>query len=459
MFKSNSKKSKNDVRIPVRTRIAPSPTGPLHVGTARTALFNFLFAKKYDGQFLLRIEDTDKVRSKPEYEKNIIDSLDWLGIRYDEFSHQSDRTKLYKQYLEKLIEENKAFISTEPSKNDPNKTVNIIRLRNENKPVTFHDIVRDDITFDTSELGDFVIARNMEEPLYNLTVVIDDYEMNISHVIRGEDHISNTSRQILIQQALGFSRPEYAHLPLILARDRSKLSKRAGAVSIEEYKDEFLPSAFVNYLALLGWNPGTEQEIFAIEELIEQFDLDKIQKGGAIFNREKLRSINHAHLKLIPQEELLLQTISHLPGRVKQLPQFSTEVLENILPLILERTKTYADLRDSAESGEWDYFFTRPHISRAVLPHKDTKLSLTKEYLHVAQKRLTEIQEDDFTKEKVKETLWEYATHIGRAQVLWPMRVALSGKEQSADPFTIAEIIGQSETLARLAAASDTIEE
>ncbi|MDO8424222.1 MAG: glutamate--tRNA ligase family protein, partial [bacterium] len=268
------------------TRFPPSPTGPLHIGNARTALFNYLFARKNGGKFIVRIEDTDTERSRKEYELNMLECLKWLGIeREGELWHQSERTEIYKKYLHRLIDEGRAYLSEE--KEGENREV--VRFKNPGEKVSFDDLVRGAVEFDTAELKDFIIARNINEPVYHLAVVVDDAEAGVTHVIRGEDHISNTPRQILIQEALGFPRPLYAHLPLILAPDKSKLSKRkhGESVSLEYYRNKgYLPEAMVNYLALLGWNPGTEQEIFTMEELIEQFDLSKIQKGGAIFDEK-----------------------------------------------------------------------------------------------------------------------------------------------------------------------------
>ena len=241
----------------VRVRIAPSPTGSFHIGGARTALYNFLYAQKHQGQFILRIEDTDKERSKKEFEEDIIESLNWLGLKYDELYRQSDREEVYKKYLKKMLDLGSVYIKDGEQ---------VIRFKNPNKKIKFNDLIRGDIEFDTTELEDFIIAKNVDEPLYHLAVVVDDHEMAITHIIRGEDHISNTPRQILIQEAIGAERPFYAHLPLILAQDRSKLSKRkhGEAVSVNYYRQKgILPQSLLNYLALLGWNPGTEQEIFS----------------------------------------------------------------------------------------------------------------------------------------------------------------------------------------------------
>ena len=256
---------------PVITRIPPSPTGHLHIGTARTALFNYLFAKHHGGTMVFRSEDTDKARSTKEFEQEIIDGLHWLGLSWDNDTivRQSERAPLYREYLEKMIAAGTAYLSEEEAKNTPGQMVTVVRLKNPNKVITFNDLVRGDITFDTTELGDLVIARNIDDALYHFTVVVDDFEMGVTHVLRGEDHISNTPRQILIQEAIGAPRPMYAHLPLILATDRSKMSKRHGAVSLNHYQKEgFTKEAILNYLALLGWNPGTEQEVFTLDELV-----------------------------------------------------------------------------------------------------------------------------------------------------------------------------------------------
>jgi len=275
----------------VVVRMAPSPTGNLHVGGARTALYNFLFARKNKGKFILRIEDTDKERSKKEFENDIFESFEWLGLQYDESYRQSERGEVYKNYLEKMLHHDSVYEADDK----------VIRFRNPNKKVKFNDLIRGEIEFDTTELGDFVIAKSINEPLYHLAVVIDDFASKITHVIRGEDHISNTPRQILIQESIGAPRPLYAHLPLILAQDRSKLSKRkhGESVSLDYYRQKgYSPGAIINYLALLGWNPGTEQEIFTLDELINVFELSKVHKGGAIFDEKKLAWVNRKHFNL-----------------------------------------------------------------------------------------------------------------------------------------------------------------
>lgn len=455
---SNLLQRKDTTYVKVVTRIAPSPTGPLHVGTARTALFNYLFAKHHGGLFLLRIEDTDKKRSKEEFEEDITTGLSWLHLSYDGFEKQSLRADIHHTYIEQLIKDGKAYISTEISKKDPTKTLELIRLNNPNKDVTFHDLIRGDITFNTAELGDFVVAKSRREPLYNLTVVIDDYEMGITHVIRGEDHISNTPRQILIQEALGIKRPYYAHLPLILASDRSKLSKRHGAVSLSEFKSGYLPEAVINYLALLGWNPGVDNEIFSLEELVRIFDITKVQKGGAIFDIEKLKATNRQYINRLDEETLLAMVIEKLPKRVKQLEYFSGNILKVALPLIRERIKTFDDITALGQNKELDFYFARPKYEAKELLGKDVhELGEIKVHLETIQSALELLDADVFSKDSIKAAVWDYATEKGRGSVLWPMRYALTGLPKSPDPFIVSEILGKDETLARLSAASGKI--
>jgi len=413
------------MRSRVVVRFAPSPTGPLHLGSARTALFNYLFARKTGGRFLLRIEDTDRARSRPEFEKNIFDSLAWLGLDYDQIYRQSERGEIYKKHLANLLASGAALSA-------PGETV--IRLRNPGRPVTFTDLIRGEITFNTSELGDFVIAKSLSEPLYHLAVVVDDWEMEVTHVIRGEDHISNTSRQILIQEALGAPRPTYAHLPLILASNRSKLSKRHGAVSVIEYRERgYLTAALVNYLALLGWNPGTAEEIFSLADLTERFSLDRVQPSGAVFNLNKLNWLNREYLKQCPDEIF----IEYLPTGLDQ------TVAKKILPLIRERLATLADLPSLVgENGELAYFFRRPTYDKTLLRNQ--------KYFSKLRALVEAIPPSDWRADRLKTAIMPYADEAGRGEVLWPFRAALTGREKSADPFIVAAILGQSETLARL---------
>ncbi len=432
----------------VVTRFAPSPTGFLHVGSARTALFSFLYAKQNKGKFILRIEDTDKERSKKEYEQDIRSGLDWLGLKCDKVYHQSERTNIYKKYLVKMIANGTAY-EAEPARmtvqsggENKDGTGKIIRFKNPNTSITFTDLIRGDITFDTTELKDFVIAKDINTPLYHLAVVVDDFEMGITHVIRGEDHISNTPRQILIQRAIDAPEPIYAHIPLILASDKSKLSKRHGAVSVNEYKKQgYLAEAMNNFLAMIGWNPGTDQEIFNMDELLKVFDIKKVQKGGAIFNQDKLDWINKEHLKKLPRSEVETEIEKHFSG-------MSGEILKKLTPVILERINKWGDIEIMAQEGEWGYFFEAPKVDGQKLVWKDDGLENAKKHLGEVTKLL---EKTDFSSaDSIKKAVWSYAEREGKGSVLWPMRYALSGRDKSPDPFTLAYVLGKEETLKRL---------
>ncbi|MEN9921045.1 MAG: hypothetical protein RLZZ517_23 [Candidatus Parcubacteria bacterium] len=437
-------KNNSDIRV----RIAPSPTGNLHIGTTRTALFNYLFAKQNGGTFVIRIEDTDKERSKPEFEQNILDGLTWLGLTWDEFYKQSDRTEIYKNYLKKLIDDGFAYESKEEVTEEGQRD-SVIRFKNPNKAVTFTDMIRGEITFDTTELGDFVIAKSIEEPLFHLAVVVDDHEMKISHVIRGEDHISNTPRQILIGQAIGATQPTYAHIPLILSKERKKLSKRDGATSLVEYKNiGYLKDALINFLAFLGWHPEGDVEILSIEELISQFDITRIQKGGAIFDLEKLNWFNKEYINQIPESDFV-NIIKEQSGVSITHP--------TLITLIKERITVFSDiaplLTPEGEFGPLLHDISITDYSKTIW--KDSNSEQTKEYLaHVVS--ILE-SADDFTGSNLKDLIWDYATEKGRGAVLWPTRFALSGQDKSPDPFTLMEILGKEKSLVRLRNAIEKI--
>ena len=430
----------------VVTRFAPSPTGHFHLGGVRSALYNYLFAKQNKGTYILRSEDTDKERSKKEYEDGFLELFEWLGLKPDKFFRQSERTEIYKKYLEKMIVDGFAYISKEEIKKEGERS-EVIRFKNPNKKITFNDIILGDITFDTTDSKDFVIARSLTEPLYHFTVVVDDYEMGITHVIRGQEHIANTPRQILIQEAIGAQRPLYAHMPLILGKDRAKLSKRdPEVIPALEYRDlGYLPEAIINFIALIGWNPGGEAEVFILSELVEKFDIYKIQKSGGIFNSEKLDWLNKEHMKLLSQKEIEKNILEWLPENMQE------EKAKKIVPIILERISKWGDVKEMVARGELDFFFKAPEYEKEKLIFKNCSPEKIKNNLELAIKALEQITEENFTSKNIKNTLMSIADKLeSRGELLHPVRFALSGLDKSPDPFIIGEILGKNETLSRL---------
>lgn len=461
--------------MPIRTRIAPSPTGMLHIGTARTALFSWLFARQNKGEFVLRIEDTDLERSDPRFEKDIIDGLRWLGLDWDNkiLYRQSERLPLYEGYLKKLLDEKKAFycphgeeeLSREREEQMGRKDAprhvcamreggadaGIIRFKNDFAgDIKFHDMIRGEISFAASLLGDFSLAKNLKAPLYNFAVVIDDYEMQISHVIRGEDHIPNTPKQILIQRALNIAAPQYAHLPLILGKDRSKMSKRDGATSINEYKkDGYVADALINFIALLGWHGREDREIFSREELVEEFSFERVQKGGAVFDIDKLNWMNKEYIKSMEEKSVAKEALDFLPAEWREIIKNNEKLWTRIMDLVKERIVKFGDVPEYV-----DYFFKAPFYPKEMLAWKG-KQSSSDILRHL--KQINEIAgtiaDYDFTKENLEVKLMPYAEKEGRGDVLWPFRVSLCGKQHSPGPFEMAAVLGKSEVLERIRSA------
>lgn len=438
------------------TRFAPSPTGLLHGGNYRTAVFSYLFARKHGGKFIVRIEDTDRERSKKEFEENILESLAWLGLEYDEFHRQSELLPNHTAALEKLIADGSAYISKEEAKDGSGVIREIVRFKNPNKRVMFNDIIRGPIEIDTTDLGDFVIAKNISEPLFHLAVVVDDASMGVTHIVRGEDHIANTPRQILLHEALGYSVPSYAHLPLVVDEKRAKLSKRRGAQPLTYYRDRgYLPEAILNFLALVGWNPGTEQEIFTKDELAEAFSLERVQKSPGFFNLEKLDWVNKEHIKRLSVDEQCAHIERALPATITALPGFSHDKLLRATPLLIEHITHFGEISEMAEKGDVSYFFEDPTFPIESLLWKDEQdKARASEKLEKVLAFVGDIDENLFTPETIKAAIWDYATGEGRGSVLWPMRYALSGREKSPDPFALAGILGKEVTMRRIEAAS-----
>lgn len=522
---------------PIRVRYAPSPTGSLHIGGARTALFNHLFARKYGGVFVLRIEDTDTERSKSEFTKDIIESLQWLGILWDEgpnplFSKeeqngeylgnfgpykQSERIRIYEKYLEKLLAEDKAyhcFCAPEElkamkdyqirngqiprytgkcrqiGKEETAKKISegrpaVIRFKNTPQNVKFRDLIRGDLEFDADLIGDFSLAKkrgNAILPLYNFAAVCDDFEMQISHVIRGEDHLPNTPKQILLQKALNLYQPEYAHLPLILGTDRSKLSKRHGSFAVADYKKAgYLPEALINFIVFLGWNPDSEREIFSLSDLIHNFSLEKIQKSGAVFNTKKLDFLNGYYIRRKTLEQLTEMCIPFLIANGLIEPVFTAEqyppaygaqiliqsykikgteeplnvnTLQQIIALYQERMKKLSEVGELV-----DFFFQSKLVyEKKLLFWKDMSDKDLKSSLDESIKLLSQIEEGQWNVSFLEPALLKKSEEMGdRGKLLWPLRVALTGKESSAPPFAIAAILGKDKTLKRLKEALEKI--
>ncbi len=438
----------------VITRFAPSPTGLLHLGVFRTAIFSYLFAKKNNGKFILRIEDTDKERSKIEYENDIIESLKWLDLPYDEFYRQSEHVDTHKKYLEKMIADGNAYISKEEAKDGSGVIKEIVRFKNPKIDITFFDLIKGEVKIHTEDLGDFVIAKNLNEPLFHLAVVVDDFEEGVTHVIRGEDHVSNTPRQILIQRAIGAPIPIYAHLPLVLGADKQKLSKRRGARSASEYRAMgFLPQAILNGTAFVGWNPGTEKEIFTHDELIADFDLNRVQKSPAVFNEEKLEWFNKMHMKNLSADEIEKNILENLPENFKNLDR---EVIAKIIPVIFDRISKWSDIKKNIEMGELDFIFSAHDYPAEKLIFKDMTLASVKANLTSVYDAVKNIKKEDYNLENIKELLTKLAKDNGSVgQTLHPVRIALSGMDKSPDPFLLTFILGQDEALARLRYAID----
>ena len=470
-------------REKIRTRFAPSPTGPFHVGSIRTALFNFLFAKKFGGKFILRIEDTDLERSKPEYENEIMGGLKWLSIHWNEGPYrQSERLDIYAKYLKELLNNGDAFycfhskeflekeaglahhcefkkLPLEDLGKRLKKESAIIRFKTPpDLEIAFIDLIRGEIRFNSDTLGgDFSLAKAESPdkflPLYNFAVVIDDFEMDITHVIRGEDHISNTPKQILIQQALKLPMPKYAHLPLILGSDKSKLSKRHGAVSVDEYREMgYLPEALINFIAFLGWNPGTDKEVFSLEELIREFDLNKVQKSGAIFNVEKLDWLDGCYLRQLSLDELTKRAVPFLEREnLIDEGHYDFEYIKKILALEQPRLKKLGEIGERVS-----YFFKIPEYKPELLVWRDMLFKDVFASLKVSLNTIFQISDVDFNQKNLEKILLkeaERAKNKDKGRLLWPLRVALTGLEASPGPFEILEILGKNESIKRIEAA------
>ena len=462
-----------------RVRFAPSPTGELHLGGARTALFNWLFARHHDGQFLLRIEDTDQARSREEFTQQIFDSLSWLGLDWDEEPlYQSKRGDRYSKMINILLateDSYRCFCSKEELTRKREKAQSesggymydgscralseeliseklsgnhpfVVRLKVPRKVLKFQDHIYGEIEVNTEEIDDFIVARSDGNPTYNLVVVIDDHDMDITHVIRGEDHVSNTPKQIMIYEALGFPIPEFAHLPMILGPDKRRLSKRHGAAGVQEYRDNgYLPGALINYLSLLGWNPDTEKEIFSLHELAQSFQINQVQKKPAVYDEKKLHWISGQHIFNSTVNDLFEGIRKMNPDwRGEEEDEFLIEVIE----LLKLRAKSLTELQDISE-----YFFEDPksYDEKASRKHwKDnTVSSLVQQYCETLNTL------DEWTEDGVEQALRNVADDegISAGKLIHPVRLSLSGVPAGPSLFAMMGLLGRETCLRRLESA------
>ena len=425
----------------VRVRFAPSPTGYLHIGGARTALFNWLFARYNKGVFLLRIEDTDQQRSTEEATQAILDSMKWLGLDWDEGPYfQSQRLAIYKQYAEKLIEQGKAFYDTDAEGRKA------IRFKMQDGITEINDLIHGTITFDASLIEDFVILKADGFPTYNFACVVDDADMGITHIIRGDDHISNTPKQIALYKAFGFKMLEFAHIPMILGEDGSRLSKRHGATSVTEYRDRgYLPHALVNFLALLGWSPGNDQEIISITEMIEKFTLKRVNKTSAQFNNIKLDWMNGQYIKSTPVEQLTIDTKRFFEKSGIDMTNIPQAWLTNLVMLYHERFKTFQDLLDQTR-----FLFTDAIEYDRAAVDKFLKKEGVVELLKEVYSAISLV--DNFDKKNMEDSLRALTVKIdvSFSRLAQPLRVSITGKSVSAGIFETMELLGKEKALKRL---------
>jgi glutamyl-tRNA synthetase len=477
----------------MRVRMAPSPTGPLHIGTARTSLYNFLTARHAGGTYVLRIEDTDTARSTVEFERDLIDNLHWLGITWDEGPQAADgedigpfapyrqslRMELYAREADRLLESGAAYRcwctpeeldavrrEQEARKEPPRynrRCLNltdaeradleasgrkaVIRFKVEPEIIRFDDMVRGEVEFDNSLLGDFVIVRNDGMPLYHFVVVVDDQAMEISHVIRGEDHLSNTPKHIALMRALGYREPRFGHIPLILNPDRSKMSKRKSQTAMSAYREQgYLPEAMVNFLAFLGWSPGTEEEIFTLDELAARFEIDKVHKGGAVFDRDRLDHLNGVYIRALTDEQLALRLRDFVP------PAVADADLVRMVPLIKERLVKLGDVAELVGfAWETDEVVAGWYEPSALYPRKGGPQE-ARTALDAARATLADVDDADFSADVLEQRCRAAAEAAGMkaGDFFSPIRVAVTGRSVSPPLFASLELLGRERSLARI---------
>jgi glutamyl-tRNA synthetase len=473
----------------VRVRFAPSPTGSLHIGGARTALFNWLFARHHGGKFILRVDDTDLERSTEESMRGILEGLQWLGIDWDEGPiYQSQRLDEYRKFANKLLEEGKAyycfctkeeleemrkqaeregrpFMYTGKCRNLTKEQIEnylkegrkpVIRLKTprEGKTVV-HDIIRGDAEFDNSTIDDFIIMKSDGMPTYNFATVVDDYQMGITHIIRAEEHLSNTPKQILIYEALGVPLPQFAHVSMVLAPDRTKLSKRHGATSVQEFRDQgYLPEAIVNYITLLGWAPLDGEEIFDVRKSIREFSLERVSKNPAVYDVQKLTWINGHYIRSYDLDKLTQAIIPFLQKKGLIGENYDYEYIKKIVSVVREREKTLVDIADAMT-----YYFKEVESYE----EKGVQKYFTKEGVVDILKKAAETLKnlEPFNKFTAEEAYRKLVEELGisSSALFHPTRLAISGRTFGPGLFDIMEFLGKEKTVARIERAIKFIEE
>ena len=483
----------------IKTRFAPSPTGELHVGGLRTALYNYLFAKHNDGDFVLRIEDTDKKRTVHGALENILGVLNKMGLEHGEnFYVQSQHLDIYQKYTDELIKNKKAYYcfcaperlkkmredqqaKKEPTRYDRRcrnlKQEEIDKFLKENKPRTirlkipetgrtgFEDLIYGKISVENKTLDDQILVKSDGYPTYHLASVVDDHLMEISHVIRGEEWLPSTPKHILLYQAFGWEPPQFVHLPLLLNPDKSKLSKRQGDVAVEDYlKKGYLPEALLNFILLLGWNPKTEEEIFSLGEMIKKFDLSGVNKYGAVFNLEKLDWINGVYIRGMELGKLTKLCAPYLEkdNLIKKLPdskfqildskeEISFDYLKKVVALEQERMKKLSEIGELVKF----VFVDKLKYDKNLLVWKKMSFEEVKKNLELACQELEKISEEDFTKDNLEKVLRDLMAreNIKTGELLWPLRVALTGLKGSPGPFEVGEVLGKERVLGRVKVA------
>lgn len=424
----------------VRVRFAPSPTGNLHIGGGRTALFNWLFAQSKKGKFILRIEDTDKERSKKEFVDEILYSLKWLGFDWDELYYQSERFDNYRMHADKLLKSGLAYIEKSPDGKEA------IIYKVPAQKIKVDDLIRGQIEFDSSLIKDQVLIKSDGTPTYNFACVVDDAEMNITHIIRGDDHISNTPKQILLYEALGWTLPYFAHLPLIMGMEGGRLSKRTGATAISDYrKMGYLPEALLNYLLLLSWAPGDNRELININEAVKLFDIKNVHKAAAAFDLKKLDWMNNQYLKSADPQKLADELIPLLEARdYINKDNFDRGYLLTLVKLFQARLSRLNDFLDWA-----DFFFLDQPVMDEAGVKKYLSSDLSKE-LKLFATRMDNLA--DFNIVNIEGAFRELVAELGieAKKLIHPVRVALTGKTIGPGLFEVIYYLGKEKSINRL---------